>query len=236
MDDMKVFHGSDTRIEKVELSKGGEFKDFGRGFYVTNIRKHAHRRAIDVASENETRPVVTAFDYLEAYPVTMNMAVKRFGNVSEEWVQFITMNRDRSINHPAHAYDIVEGSVANDWITFQIKRYQKGKITIEQLIENLTYREPTHQICFCTHKSLWALELVEDDSRFDVEDISSAIIEAITVEGKIEPLVAVRRLYASATYAQLSNPDTGLYSRTWEEVYSLFRQEMENNPAQAEKK
>jgi hypothetical protein len=223
---MKVFHGSDTRIEKIELSKGGEFKDFGRGFYVTTIRKHAHRRAIDVAAENETLPVVTAFDYLEAYPVTMNMAVKRFDEVSEEWIRFIIMNRDRSISHPAHAYDIVEGPVADDWITSQIGKYQKGKITIEQLIKKLTYKEPTHQICFCTHRSLWALELVEDDTYFDMEEISDAIIEAITVEDKMETLVAVRRFCSSDTYAQLFNPDTELYSRTWEEVYSLFRKEI----------
>jgi hypothetical protein len=232
MDDMTVFHGSDIRIEKIELSKSGAFKDFGRGFYVTNIRKHAHQRAIDVASENETKPVVTTFNYLEAYPVTMNMAVKRFDNVSEEWVQFIIMNRDRSINHPAHAYDIVEGPIADDWITSQIEKYQKGKITIGQLIKKLTYREHTHQICFCTYRSLWALELVEDDTFFDMEEIGNAIIEAITVEDKMETFVAIRRFCASNTYAQLFNPDTGLYSRTWEEVYSLFRKEIENNPSQ----
>jgi hypothetical protein len=230
---MKVFHGSDIRIEKIELDKGGDFRDFGRGFYVTNIRKHAHQRAIDIAAEHGTRPVVTAFDYLEAYPVTTKMAMKHFENVSEEWVRFVIMNRDKSNSHPAHAYDIVEGPIANDWITSQIKNYQKGKITIEELIENLTYREHTHQICFCTHRSLWALELVDDDTYFEVEDISRAIIEALTLEGKMETLVAMRSFYASATYAQLSNPDTGLYARPWEEVYSLFKQELENTSAKA---
>ena len=44
---MKVYHGSDVRIEKIDLTKSGDFKDFGRGFYVTGIRKHAHQRAID---------------------------------------------------------------------------------------------------------------------------------------------------------------------------------------------
>jgi hypothetical protein len=79
MDDMKVFHGRDIRIEKIELSKSGAFKDFGRGFYVTDIRKHAHRRAIDVAAENETKPVVTTFNYLEAYPVTWNPKDSQYG-------------------------------------------------------------------------------------------------------------------------------------------------------------
>ncbi|MCL2072327.1 MAG: DUF3990 domain-containing protein [Marinilabiliaceae bacterium] len=35
---MRVFHGSDTRIEKIDLTKGKEHPDFGRGFYVTNVR------------------------------------------------------------------------------------------------------------------------------------------------------------------------------------------------------
>ncbi|MDR1343639.1 MAG: DUF3990 domain-containing protein [Prevotellaceae bacterium] len=226
---MRVFHGSDVRIDKVELAQSGAFKDFGRGFYVTTIRKHAHQRAVDVAAEHGTKPVITEFEYLERYPVTMNMHVKHFEVVSEEWVQFVIMNRNRSIAHPAHTYDIVEGPIANDWITSQIKRYQKGKITIGQLIEKLTYREQTHQICFCTPESLWALELVEDDARFDVEDISNAIIEALTIDGKMDMLAAVRRFYASATYAQLANPDTGLHVRTWEDVYALLKQEFEQH-------
>jgi hypothetical protein len=49
---MRVFHGSDVRIEKIDLSKGGELKDFGRGFYVTNVRKHAYRRSMDIADQH----------------------------------------------------------------------------------------------------------------------------------------------------------------------------------------
>jgi len=35
---MLVFHGSDIRIDKIDLAKSEFYKDFGRGFYVTNIR------------------------------------------------------------------------------------------------------------------------------------------------------------------------------------------------------
>ncbi|MDR0564347.1 MAG: DUF3990 domain-containing protein [Azoarcus sp.] len=45
---MRVYHGSDILIEEIDLTKSGNFKDFGRGFYVTNIRKHAHSRALDI--------------------------------------------------------------------------------------------------------------------------------------------------------------------------------------------
>ena len=34
---MKVYHGSYTEISEIDLLKCKEGKDFGRGFYVTNI-------------------------------------------------------------------------------------------------------------------------------------------------------------------------------------------------------
>ena len=33
---MKVYHGSYTAIEKIDLNRCEVGKDFGRGFYVTN--------------------------------------------------------------------------------------------------------------------------------------------------------------------------------------------------------
>ena len=41
---MQVFHGSDVKIEKIDINKCEYFRDFGRGFYVTNIRAHAYMR------------------------------------------------------------------------------------------------------------------------------------------------------------------------------------------------
>jgi len=48
---MKVFHGSNVKIESIDLSKSCSFKDFGKGFYVTNIQKHAIKRAIQMAED-----------------------------------------------------------------------------------------------------------------------------------------------------------------------------------------
>ncbi|MDR1923164.1 MAG: DUF3990 domain-containing protein [Planctomycetaceae bacterium] len=226
---MKVFHGSDVRIEKIDLAKSGEFKDFGRGFYVTNIPKHAHKRALAIAAEHGTKPVVTEFEYIEAYPVTMNMTIKRFDTVSEEWVKFVIMNRDRNLRHPAHACDIVEGPIADDWVTAQIERYQKGKIAVGLLIERLTFREQTHQICFCTPESLWALEFVEDDARFDIEDIGNAIVEALAVDRNMDEQKAFHVLLNSKTYEQLANSDTKMYTCSWTDIYSMLIQEIDDD-------
>ena len=38
---MILYHGSNLKIEKIDLLKCRPYKDFGRGFYCTTIRKQA---------------------------------------------------------------------------------------------------------------------------------------------------------------------------------------------------
>ena len=38
---MKVYHGSYTKIDEIDLTKCELNRDFGRGFYVTNIHEQA---------------------------------------------------------------------------------------------------------------------------------------------------------------------------------------------------
>ncbi len=225
---MQVFHGSDVRIEKIDLAKSEFFKDFGRGFYVTNIRRHAYLRAVDVSKKhNSGKPIVTEFKYAEQYPVTVGMNIKKFENVSKEWVEFIMLNRNRHISHPAHTFDIVEGPIANDRMVAQIRMYEQGKISIEKLIEKLTYREPTHQICFCTLASLYALELIdENEFRSAVDDITEAILEAMVVDFKMTVSATIKILYSSKSYEILSDVNTLLWQKPWQEIYNMLKEEL----------
>jgi len=225
---MRVFHGSDVRIENIDLSKSEYFKDFGRGFYVTNIREQAYLRALDVAKRhNSDKPVITEYIYLEAYPVTVGMKLKKFEDVSREWVEFIILNRNRQISHPAHTFDIVEGPIANDKMVIQIRLYEQGKISIDKLIEKLTYRDPTHQICFCTLASLYALELVEDkDFLFTIDEITNNILERMVIDFSLLESVALKTLYSSKFYEELINSDSLLWKNTSEENYEMLRKEL----------
>ncbi|MDR3189005.1 MAG: DUF3990 domain-containing protein [Prevotellaceae bacterium] len=67
---MTLYHGSDSRIEEVDLSRCEPFKDFGKGFYTTAIRRHAEERAHNVAENHKTKPVVTVFSFDEFKGVT----------------------------------------------------------------------------------------------------------------------------------------------------------------------
>ena len=40
---MKLYHGSNTEINSIELSKCRPYKDFGRGFYLTTLPEQAQK-------------------------------------------------------------------------------------------------------------------------------------------------------------------------------------------------
>lgn len=42
---MTLYHGTNTDIEDIDLTRGSQYKDFGKGFYVTPNRETAVRMA-----------------------------------------------------------------------------------------------------------------------------------------------------------------------------------------------
>ena len=222
---MKVYHGSYTRIETIDLTKAEENKDFGKGFYVTNILKHASRWAQRIAVEHNAKPVVTEFEFYETAFTDSIYRVLRFPNPNEEWVRFIMKNRNPNISKPAHDYDIVEGPIANDWVTSRIKQYEKGHISMETLVDSLTYREDTHQICLCTNASLSAMELLNNDCHIKAEEIAKSVIVALA-ETDMDRLITTDMFYVSETFAQLTDYGTELYLRPWQEIYEMLKKEL----------
>lgn len=42
---MKLYHGSNIVIDQIDLSKCKSYKDFGQGFYLTEIKEQAEQMA-----------------------------------------------------------------------------------------------------------------------------------------------------------------------------------------------
>ena len=38
---IRLYHGSNTEIDSIDLTKGRPFKDFGQGFYLTELKEQA---------------------------------------------------------------------------------------------------------------------------------------------------------------------------------------------------
>ena len=153
---MKLYHGSNVEVSVPDLAKSKPYKDFGQGFYLSADKDQAMRMA-----EQKTlqllvgEPIVSAFEFDEALLQSEELKVKIFDDYSVEWANFILQNRDIHNQHPAHDYDIVYGPIADDGVTFQLRRYQSGAISIEELVRELQYaRGITFQYFFGTALAL----------------------------------------------------------------------------------
>ena len=77
---MEIYHGGYCSIKKHEIIKGKYAKDFGVGFYCTELRDQAIRWA-----RRYDLPIVNIYDF------DMNQAlnVLYFAEMTEEWLDFI---------------------------------------------------------------------------------------------------------------------------------------------------
>lgn len=142
---MTVYHGGYQPVEKPEIRKGRNTKDFGVGFYCTMIKEQAQRWA----KRYDTK-VVSIYDVR----MNLDLNIKEFKEMTEEWLDFIIACRSGQ----AHDYDIVIGAMADDQIYNFISDYMDGVITREQFWALAKFKYPTHQMAFCTKKALHCLE------------------------------------------------------------------------------
>jgi hypothetical protein len=226
---MRVYHGSYTQIQKIDLSKCEIGKDFGQGFYVTKIKEQAQFWAERKGLENDTQGYVTEFEFNENAFQYFKLKTLRFTGYDENWLNFVTMNRNTALPQPTHDYDIVEGPIADDRIATRIKKYLKGGISKEQFLEELKFVKETHQICFCTGRSLQMLDCMEKtkDFKYEVSEISEPLLEQFILDFNIDDETAADKFYSSKTFAQLADESTGFYKKTWQEIYEMLKQELE---------
>ena len=144
---MKLYHGSNTYIYRINLLKGRKGKDFGRGFYLSEDLEQARAMAEAVTErEEEGKPVVTTFEFDGNALQDGSLNIKVFPEYSEEWVDFIVDNRKNKTDDLIHDYDIVIGPIADDKVITQLNRYFNGYQDKKSLIENLKYRLDTGEI------------------------------------------------------------------------------------------
>jgi len=223
---MKVYHGSDVKIETIDLSKCRVGTDFGRGFYVTKFLKQAEDIAARVASWHDTMPVVTEFEFNEYAFEDKDFSVLRFDGYNDEWLDFIVKNRASITSKPMHKYDIVEGPVANDDVAARIYDYLSGDVTKAKFIEELRFKKPMHQICFCTTASLQMLLSVANKNDSIILQMEDLLVEQLMLDNQIDETQATDIFYNSETFTQLANETTELYKRRWQEIYEMLKKEL----------
>ncbi len=159
---MKLYHGSNVVIDTPDLSRSKPFKDFGCGFYLSPVFEQAMERAQPTTDiQQKGSPIVTTFEWNEKVSVDLGLKIQLFDDYCTEWAEFVLANRDRSRVHPIHEYDIVVGPIADDGVTYQLRRYREGDISMERLIKELKYAKGlTIQYFFGTEIALSTLRKV----------------------------------------------------------------------------
>ena len=162
---MKLYHGSNVRIEQIDLSRCRQYKDFGTGFYLTAD----HSRAVTMANrrtalEEAGSPEVNPFLF---YPSRCpgDIRIKRFNGHTGEWAAFVMQNRDQSCIPPhEHEYDIVIGPVADSVVDSVIEKYREefgeeamAPENLKILAKRLKYGSSYIQYCFCTQRAIQQL-------------------------------------------------------------------------------
>jgi hypothetical protein len=147
---MIVYHGGYCSIESPKIIAGKYAKDFGTGFYCTEIKEQAVRWA----KRYET-PVISHYDLT----LDTRLNILHFEDMTEEWLDFVVDCR-RGIKHD---YDVVIGAMANDQVYNYISDYLSGVLTREQFWVLAKFKHPTHQINFCTTQALQCLIYINSE-------------------------------------------------------------------------
>ena len=156
---MILYHGSNIRVSVPDLSHSKPFKDFGKGFYLSDNYQQAWEMAEQKVKQiRKGEPIVSEFQFDESLIHSDELSIKIFSDYSEEWANFVLDNRDKNLPQPIHNYDIVYGPIADDGVTFQLRRYQGGVISLARLVEELIYAKGiTFQYYFGTERALQKL-------------------------------------------------------------------------------
>ena len=167
---MKLFHGSNVRIDSISLAMCRPYKDFGRGFYLTDIKEQAERMAVRVARIYGGTPVVNSYEIEDDFRDIPDLRIKDFGEeTTEEWAKFVMNNRSRAFTdeksdlcNKDNKYDIVIGPVADDNMALLFRQYENEIIDFDTLLKGMIYKKTSSQYSFHTIKSIMLLRKVVD--------------------------------------------------------------------------
>jgi len=156
---MILYHGTNADFERISLTVGLRYKDFGWGFYLTPDRPTATRMAQKKARLFGGVPTLITFELDDAALTSPDLKVKIFPETATvEWFLFVDANRDRKNVKPIHDYDIVVGPIANDGVVLQLTNYREGIYSPEEAARLLQDRYLDQQYYFGTERALRFLQ------------------------------------------------------------------------------
>jgi len=158
---MILYHGSTVKVEHPIIITTEKGRDFGFGFYTTDIKEQAIRwanRRSRIARRKglDAHPIVSEYEFDDSAYASLN--VLRFQEPSLEWLDMVCACRS-NVGY-MHGYDIVTGKIANDNVGVTVSYVVFGIMRREDALERLKFEKINNQVCFCTEKALSYLKFI----------------------------------------------------------------------------
>ena len=82
---MKLYHGTNVDFDVIDLTKSNKYKDFGQGFYLTDIRSQAEELAAKKSRLFGGYPVIQEYEFDESLLSGAELKVLKFDKPSTGW-------------------------------------------------------------------------------------------------------------------------------------------------------
>ncbi len=176
---LTLYHGSYCVVENPDLNKCANYKDFGRGFYLTTSKEQAKSFAKISLTKAKARgdvPFSEKFAHVSFFKVKDigELNTFAFETADVDWLHCIVSHRKESafsdIRKSMLKYDVISGKIANDDTNTTIVAYMGnvfGSMGSEQAdkmcISLLMPERLCDQFCFRTDKSISVLEFFKSE-------------------------------------------------------------------------
>lgn len=152
---MIIYHGGMEIVDTPRIITSEIGRDFGPGFYTTDIETQAERWARRKALASgrfisESKAVLNIYEFDETAYVKLKTL--HFPEISIEWLDMVIACRSDS--HYSHGCDIVTGKTANDNVGETVEYVLRNIMRKEDALDRLKFEKINNQICFCTDVAL----------------------------------------------------------------------------------
>jgi hypothetical protein len=148
---MMLYHGGTDVVMTPKIISGEQGRDFGFGFYMTDIYEQATKWALRQGRIRRKQAVLNTYEF-DGSRADKELNIKIFTEYSLEWLEFIVNNR--SDPRYKHEFDIVFGKIANDDVGETVQAVIDGLMPLDFAIQRLTFMRSNNQYAFCSERSL----------------------------------------------------------------------------------
>ena len=144
---MKLYHSSNTSVERPDTIHSRDYLDFGKGFYLTSLHEQAVKYAQRFIRRNQ-KAWINSYEFIYD---PANCKVLHFDAYDKAWLDFVSKCR---AGEDDTDFDIIIGGIANDRVIQTLDRYFEGELSMEETLGLLIYEKPNNQYCIRSQKML----------------------------------------------------------------------------------